>query len=152
MASHRPGQEKKSLSSSLKTAPVHLPPPPSPSCPFCGIASAYPPVRPTSSAAAARALQRDANADANAEARPRAHLILSTKHVLAFLDIMPLTKGHVLLVTRGHWEKLGDVGVEVGKEVSKKLHVEHICAVYIVQYDFSRKDALPCFALLLNAK
>ncbi|KAL1964677.1 hypothetical protein VTN77DRAFT_6703 [Rasamsonia byssochlamydoides] len=36
---------------------------------------------------------------------------------------MPLTKGHVLLVTRGHWEKLGDVGVKVGEELGKWLPV-----------------------------
>jgi len=43
--------------------------------------------------------------------------VLSTRHVLAFLDIMPLTRGHVLVVTRGHWEDLGKVGVGVGMEV-----------------------------------
>lgn len=43
--------------------------------------------------------------------------MLSTRHVLAFLDIMPLTRGHVLVVTRGHWEDLGKVGVGVGMEV-----------------------------------
>jgi hypothetical protein len=31
---------------------------------------------------------------------------------------MPLTRGHVLLVTRNHYEKLKDMGVEVSREVS----------------------------------
>lgn len=46
-----------------------------------------------------------------------AHLILSTEHVLAFLDIMPLTNGHVLIAPRRHYEKLGDMGVAAGQEV-----------------------------------
>lgn len=37
---------------------------------------------------------------------------------MAFLDIMPLTRGHVLVVTREHYETLGGVGVDVGREVS----------------------------------
>jgi hypothetical protein len=31
---------------------------------------------------------------------------------------MPLSRGHILLTTRNHWEKVGDVGVRVGEEVS----------------------------------
>lgn len=37
---------------------------------------------------------------------------------MAFLDIMPLTRGHVLVITRGHYETLGGVGVDIGREVS----------------------------------
>lgn len=44
-------------------------------------------------------------------------MILSTDHVLAFLDIMPLTRGHVLVAPRRHYEMLGDMGVEAGQEV-----------------------------------
>lgn len=40
---------------------------------------------------------------------PNCHLILSTPLVLAFLDIMPITQGHVLVVPRTHREKLGDL-------------------------------------------
>ena len=47
----------------------------------------------------------------------QAHLVLATKHVLAFLDIMPLTRGHTLLVTRKHHQTLAEVGVETGMEV-----------------------------------
>jgi diadenosine tetraphosphate (Ap4A) HIT family hydrolase len=50
-------------------------------------------------------------------------MILSTDHVLAFLDIMPLTRGHVLVAPRRHYEMLGDMGVEAGQEVCT-LHVE----------------------------
>lgn len=37
---------------------------------------------------------------------------------MAFLDIMPLTRGHVLVITREHHETLGGVGVDIGREVS----------------------------------
>lgn len=36
---------------------------------------------------------------------------------------MPLTRGHLLLVTREHYEKLGDVGVGVSREVSLVLYL-----------------------------
>jgi diadenosine tetraphosphate (Ap4A) HIT family hydrolase len=39
---------------------------------------------------------------------------------------MPLTKGHVLVVTRGHWEKLGDLTVRVGQEVSKSHPIKKV--------------------------
>lgn len=40
---------------------------------------------------------------------PQCHLILSTKLVLAFLDIMPMAPGHILLTTRKHYQKLSDL-------------------------------------------
>lgn len=40
---------------------------------------------------------------------PQCHLILSTKLVLAFLDIMPIAPGHILLTTRKHYQKLSDL-------------------------------------------
>ncbi|GMF73773.1 unnamed protein product [Aspergillus oryzae] len=55
--------------------------------------------------------------DSSDPSQPTAHLILSTKHVLAFLDIMPLTRGHVLVIPRAHYEKLGDVDIKVSREV-----------------------------------
>ncbi|KAL1998404.1 hypothetical protein VTN02DRAFT_6233 [Thermoascus thermophilus] len=90
----------------------HPPPSPSQSCPFCAIASAYPPIPPSK-----------ASSSTPTPAHAHAHLILSTPHVLAFLDTMPLTRGHVLVVTRRHWEHLGRVGVRVGMELGKWLPV-----------------------------
>ncbi|KAJ5086636.1 hypothetical protein NUU61_007943 [Penicillium alfredii] len=89
----------------------------SPTCPFCNIASINPPIpchdpeksTPTS--------------PSGSEQSPTAHLILSTEHVLAFLDIMPLTRGHVLVAPRRHYELLGDMGVAVGQEMGKWLPV-----------------------------
>ncbi|OJZ92351.1 hypothetical protein ASPFODRAFT_28122 [Aspergillus luchuensis CBS 106.47] len=113
-------------------------------CPFCAIAHKYPPLPPTTflrlknsshddhlnlAAAAAAAPTTTITTDipspdsftepSNSDGPGHAHLLLSTKHVLAFLDIMPLTRGHVLVATREHCERLGDVGVAVGKELCK---------------------------------
>jgi histidine triad (HIT) family protein len=38
-----------------------------------------------------------------------AHAVLETDHVVAFLDVRPVFKGHVLLVTREHVETLPDL-------------------------------------------
>ncbi|KKZ68452.1 hypothetical protein EMCG_05911 [[Emmonsia] crescens] len=89
--------------------------PSSPTCPFCAIAAAHPPSPPsrlfTTTTPDTRPLE------------PQTHLILSTKHVLAFLDIMPLTRGHLLVISRGHYEKLGNVGVGLGRELGKWLPI-----------------------------
>lgn len=89
------------------------------SCVFCRIATAHHPVAPSTY------LQPTPNANPDSPSTPtpgpgedgHAFLILSTKHVLAFLDIMPLTRGHVLVVPRIHHEKLAEVGVRVSREV-----------------------------------
>ncbi|PGH27407.1 hypothetical protein AJ80_00885 [Polytolypa hystricis UAMH7299] len=100
-------------------------PSPSPSptcpCPFCAIASSHPPLPPSS-------LPTEKPGNTAIEVRkisdpPQTYLILSTKHVLAFLDIMPLTRGHVLVVPRDHYEKIGDVGVRIGAELGKWLPI-----------------------------
>lgn len=69
------------------------------SCPFCRISSTYP-----ASSDALIPLDPDPTL-----LDPQCHLVLSTPHVLAFLDIMPISPGHILLVTRDHHEKLSDV-------------------------------------------
>ncbi|KAK2752853.1 hypothetical protein FQN55_005987 [Onygenales sp. PD_40] len=87
-----------------------------PRCPFCAIASAHPPSPPSRP-------DLPAPSNSNDGTQPQAHLVLSTKHVLAFLDIMPLTRGHLLVIARGHYEKLGNVGVGVGGELGKWLPI-----------------------------
>ncbi|KAJ5482653.1 Hit family protein 1 [Penicillium diatomitis] len=84
------------------------------SCPFCKIAAASPPA----------AFGGDAHSQPfDPSVQGSAHLILSTDHVLAFLDIMPLTNGHVLVAPRQHYEKLGDMGVAAGQEMGKWLPI-----------------------------
>lgn len=112
-------------------------------CPFCSIAAKYPPISPSSfgsNSENATITTPDSLASRlraeTAETRPEsgpgpgsrsepelesesshAYLILSTKSVLAFLDIMPLTRGHVLVTTREHCGTVGGVGVTTGREV-----------------------------------
>ncbi|PLN85370.1 HIT-like domain-containing protein [Aspergillus taichungensis] len=102
------------------------------SCPFCDIASTYPPVAPTNFAVPSTPNSSN-NGDQHAaspsppvtisDGSREAHLILSTKHVLAFLDIMPLTRGHVLVVPRQHYEKLSEVGVGMSREIGQWLPI-----------------------------
>ncbi|KAK4989000.1 hypothetical protein LTR50_003596 [Elasticomyces elasticus] len=71
-------------------------------CPFCTIATAYPPTTAASPVPSA--------ADADPEkVSPAAFVLLSTPLVLAFLDILPITPGHVLLATRRHAPRLSTV-------------------------------------------
>jgi diadenosine tetraphosphate (Ap4A) HIT family hydrolase len=78
-------------------------------CPFCNIGATNPPAPFTE--------PQSGPASPDAGFETTAHMILSTDHVLAFLDIMPLTRGHVLVAPRRHYEMLGDLGVEAGQEV-----------------------------------
>lgn len=79
------------------------------SCPFCVIASAFPPILPS----------RFANEKANPDILdPPSHVVLSTPHVMAFFDIMPITRGHVLVCPRDHRVKMSDISTFQGSEVS----------------------------------
>ncbi|KAJ5659533.1 Histidine triad (HIT) protein [Penicillium longicatenatum] len=87
-------------------------------CPFCNIAATNPPApfhAPRSGPTAT-----DPISDAS---KTTAHMILSTEHIMAFLDIMPLTPGHVLVAPRRHYEMLGDMGVQAGQELGKWLPI-----------------------------
>ncbi|PTU18364.1 hypothetical protein P175DRAFT_0366718 [Aspergillus ochraceoroseus IBT 24754] len=94
----------------------------SPTCPFCKIAAAYPPISPSTptptstSTSTSTSSSPPENAPVSSDSDSHAFLILSTRHVLAFLDTMPLTRGHILVVPRDHYEKLGEVGVHVSRE------------------------------------
>lgn len=90
------------------------------SCPFCRIAATYPPIPPSIFHPQQKqdAAHESAIIPTDTTQETHAHLVLSTPYVLAFLDIMPLTRGHVLVVTRDHYEKLKDMGVEVSRDVS----------------------------------
>ncbi|KAI9728658.1 MAG: hypothetical protein M1828_002764 [Chrysothrix sp. TS-e1954] len=68
------------------------------SCPFCTIATSYTP--------SDHAVPTNPDPDL---VNPNCYLILSTELVIAFLDIMPISPGHVLVVSRSHREKLSDL-------------------------------------------
>jgi diadenosine tetraphosphate (Ap4A) HIT family hydrolase len=77
------------------------------SCPFCTIAKAFPPSSSPS-----------ANYDL---VSPSAHVVMSTSLCLAFLDIMPLSPGHLLVTTRKHHERISDVTEEESRELGEWL-------------------------------
>jgi diadenosine tetraphosphate (Ap4A) HIT family hydrolase len=72
-------------------------------CPFCTNAAAYPP-SPSSI---------PINPD-RTRVEPNCFLLLSNPHVLAFLDIMPMAPGHLLLCPRKHYKTLADMYVPPG--------------------------------------
>jgi diadenosine tetraphosphate (Ap4A) HIT family hydrolase len=80
----------------------HMEPPTTSTCPFCTIASAHPLQPPTTTTP-------PFNPSAT---NPPSFPILSTPTVLAFLDIMPLAHGHLLVAPRRHAEKMSDLSVE----------------------------------------
>ncbi|KAL4881548.1 HIT-like domain-containing protein [Aspergillus karnatakaensis] len=89
-------------------------------CAFCRIAAAHPPVPPSTYLHQSHTESKphlDITEDGHA------FLVLSTEHVLAFLDIMPLTRGHVLVVPRKHSEKISEIGVKMGRELGTWLPI-----------------------------
>ena len=89
--------------------PIHLPPS---TCPFCAISTLHPPLSPHTTAPDS---PQWTPANLPYQQNP-SYLLLSTPDVIAFLDIMPLTKGHVLVVPRKHVVRMGELEVvEAGK-------------------------------------
>ena len=84
-----------------------------PDCPFCAIISNYPPVSPLSSSESSDQTLDPYKLD------PPAYVLLSTEHVVAFFDVYPLTRGHVLVCPRRHAEKVGDMSSTESAEVSE---------------------------------
>ncbi|KAL4811228.1 HIT-like domain-containing protein [Aspergillus unguis] len=95
------------------------------SCAFCKIAAAHPPVAPSAYLQATDPDNFPSPSTPTLTPGEEGHafIILSTKHVLAFLDIMPLTRGHILVVPRDHHEKLAEVGVGVSRELGTWLPI-----------------------------
>lgn len=75
--------------------------PHSESCTFCTIAHAFPP--------SATLSPPTPSPNGDPVVFPQAHIIISTDSVLAFLDIQPLTRGHVLVCPRDHVERVTDM-------------------------------------------
>lgn len=71
------------------------------SCTFCTIARAFPPSAPLS--------PPTPSPNDDPVIFPQAHIIISTSSVLAFLDIQPLARGHVLVCPRDHVERITDM-------------------------------------------
>ncbi|KAH7031855.1 HIT-like domain-containing protein [Macrophomina phaseolina] len=94
-------------------------------CPFCSISAAYPPHTTASSASAGeqkpdRELLDCIPSSAAVEparVEPAAFIVLSAPRVMAFLDILPMTRGHLLVTTREHRGKVQDVEGLEGRDV-----------------------------------
>ncbi|KAF2761975.1 HIT-like protein [Pseudovirgaria hyperparasitica] len=92
------------------------------SCPFCGIASAYP--APPSSASTSTSLAQcipTEEASSPDELTPAAFVVFSAPEVIAFLDIMPMARGHLLVATRRHVEKVGQLDAASAGEIGRIL-------------------------------
>ncbi|KAJ9497995.1 hypothetical protein H2202_006598 [Exophiala xenobiotica] len=89
----------------------------SPSCPFCVIARTYGPISPLAAADGSLELDPD-------KLEPPSFVLYSSEHVIAFLDIMPLTRGHVLVAPRKHRVKVGDLSPDEGAEADYNV-VQH---------------------------
>ena len=78
-------------------------------CPFCAIVEAYP--------------HRRKRNNLNNETESVSNIVLSTPHTLAFLDRLPLTQGHTLVIPRAHYEMLTDIPSETAAELGRVLPV-----------------------------
>lgn len=88
-------------------------------CPFCRIASVYPPYDPTSPPnASAPSISPEL-----ALPGPETYVLLSTPIVIAFLDIMPLSRGHLLVCPRRHAPKLTGTTQLEARELGYYLRV-----------------------------
>lgn len=90
-----------------------------PDCPFCHISSVFPPYNPANPPPSTSPLL---NPDLTTP-QPSTFIILSTPHLIAFLDIMPLSLGHILLCPRPHRPKLTDATPAESAELGRYLRV-----------------------------
>ncbi|KAI3331614.1 HIT domain-containing protein [Xylariaceae sp. AK1471] len=91
--------------------------PPDNSCPFCNIAQAYPTFPPE------EPLASDSPDLDPHKLAPASFVVLSTPMLMAFLDIMPLSHGHLLLCPRSHKPKLSDVSAAEAAELGSYLRI-----------------------------
>ncbi|EXF78364.1 hypothetical protein COL5a_011580 [Colletotrichum fioriniae] len=88
-------------------------------CPFCVIATEYPPYDPSKPP---QDEGDNSTLDPNRIPTP-AFVVLSTPLLIAFLDILPLSRGHLLLCPRAHRPKLTDASPDESAEMGRYLRV-----------------------------
>ncbi|KAH6646560.1 HIT-like domain-containing protein [Truncatella angustata] len=103
------------MASSQSFDPTVLPP--AAPCPFCSIASTYSSFDPLTPPAI------DSPLIDPEKLAPTSFIVLSTPTLLAFLDILPLSPGHLLLCPRRHASKLTDVTASEAAELGSHLRV-----------------------------
>ena len=86
-------------------------------CPFCNISAFYPPFP------ASNPPPPDSPRIRPSKLCPHAFVILSTPSLLAFLDIMPLARGHILLCPRTHRARLTDVTAREAADLGAHLRL-----------------------------
>ncbi|KAI1655171.1 HIT-like protein [Daldinia decipiens] len=86
-------------------------------CPFCSISSTYSPFPPD------QPPPTDSPSIDPFQLAPPAFVVLSTPTLVAFLDILPLSRGHLLLCPRAHRSKLTDVTSHEAAELGVHLRV-----------------------------
>ncbi|KAI5458731.1 HIT-like domain-containing protein [Mariannaea sp. PMI_226] len=91
--------------------------PPDCACPFCIIAHAYEPYNPTEPP------EQSSHSIDPELISPSAYIVLSTPDLVAFLDILPLSHGHLLLCPREHREKLSDVTADEAAQLGRYLRI-----------------------------
>ncbi|KJZ72226.1 hypothetical protein HIM_08368 [Hirsutella minnesotensis 3608] len=85
------------------------------SCPFCDIAAFHEPFDPRDPPPPCRL--------SPTRTTPSSFVALSTPDLVAFLDIMPLSRGHLLLCTRAHRPKLTDTTAAEARELGVYVRV-----------------------------
>ncbi|KAF1956105.1 HIT-like protein [Byssothecium circinans] len=96
---------------------LHYPPD---TCPFCGIADAHPLAKEHLWHSRNEALGACVPAEAEVElerTQPASFIVLRSRDVVAFLDILPMVRGHLLVATRKHRMKVADMQEEEGREM-----------------------------------
>ncbi|KAI1767805.1 HIT-like protein [Hypoxylon sp. FL1150] len=91
-------------------------------CPFCNIAAAYAPFDPSSPPPSPTSSSPPSSLEPNKLAPP-AFVVLSTPSLIAFLDILPLSYGHLLLCPRSHRPKLTDVTSQEAADLGASLRI-----------------------------
>jgi diadenosine tetraphosphate (Ap4A) HIT family hydrolase len=116
-----------------------------PTCPFCAISKSYSPMSPLSAGHAA-------NAHLDPEKlEPPSYVLYSSDHIVAFPDIMPLTRGHVLVAPRKHRVKVGDLSPDEGAEVRQIREILWKLPLSIrFRHDSSRDFSLIPRAVMLS--
>ena len=92
-------------------------------CPFCDIVKAYP-----------HQYQHTTPAP-KTDTDELAHIVFSTPQVIAFLDRLPLTKCHTLLIPRQHHELISSTPTDIAAELGRALPLVCRAAVEVSQAD-----------------
>jgi diadenosine tetraphosphate (Ap4A) HIT family hydrolase len=84
-------------------------------CPFCTNAAAYPaPPETLWGTSLSSCIPEKVDV---AQTSPSCFLVLSAPRVMAFLDILPMTQGHLLVVVRDHRPKVEHMEAEESRDV-----------------------------------